>query len=51
MQADDFVVRLNARSATAKLIEAKPVEAKANLPPAGPAPTPAGAPMARLRRA
>jgi hypothetical protein len=51
MTPDDFASRLDAairRSETAKLIDATP--ARPALPPAGPAPIPAGAPMARLRR-
>jgi hypothetical protein len=47
----DFAARLDAaieRSAKAKVIEATP--ALRALPPTGPEPTPAGAPMARLRR-
>jgi hypothetical protein len=48
---EGFAERLEAaiaRSAQAKLIEAKPEPR--SLPPTGPEPTPAGAPMARLRR-
>jgi hypothetical protein len=51
MQGDDFAARLDQaikRSEVAKLIEGKPEPR--SLPPLGREPTPAGAPMARLRR-
>jgi len=51
MQGDDFSARLDAaiaRSNAAKVIDGTP--AKPALSPAGREPTPAGAPMARLRR-
>jgi hypothetical protein len=50
---EDFAARLDAaieRANKAKLIEAKPVEAKADLPPTGPKPTPMSAPFARIDR-